>query len=367
MSHEELFYLLALQKTDGIGDALAKKLLVAFGSAEAVFKASIRDLTTSGRIPRAAAANIRSQKSFGAARDELNYILKHNIAVLQFQKPGYPDRLNHCPDAPLLLFSSGTIDLSNPRMIGIVGTRNMTAHGADFTRQFISDLAPLNPVIVSGFAYGIDIVAHQAAVEHGLQTLAIIGSGLARVYPASHKKHVEPICRNGGFLSEFWSNTEPEKENFVKRNRIVAGICEATVVIESAERGGSLITAQFAADYNREVFAVPGRPSDVYSAGCNTLIKTQKAQALTSAADLVYLLNWQLESSVGKPVQKQLFVELDELEQTLYDFLRKRGPEQLDIIALECRIPISKLSSALLQMELKGVIRTLPGKQFESI
>jgi DNA processing protein len=203
-------------------------------------------------------------------------------------------------------------------------------------------------------------------MEHNLQTIGIVAHGLNQVYPAAHKKYVAKMEQNGGFMTEFWSSSNPEKENFVKRNRIVAGMSEATIVIESAEKGGSLITANLANDYNRDVFAVPGRATDKLSQGCNNLIKTQKAHLLTSAADLVYLLNWNLETE-NKTIQKQLFVSLEKDEQIIYDYLVEKGKELLDIIALECDLPIYKISGMLLNMELKGVIRPLPGKLFEAI
>ena len=251
-------------------------------------------------------------------------------------------------------------------MISIVGTRQITSYGTEFCKKLIADLAPLDPIIVSGFAYGVDIVAHQAALEHNLQTIGVLAHGLNQIYPKTHKKYVSKIEENGGFMTEFWSSSNPEKENFVKRNRIVAGISEATIVIESADKGGSLITATMANDYNRDVFAVPGRTTDKYSQGCNTLIKTQKANLLSSAADLIYMLNWDIEKET-KPVQKQLFVSLDEDEQKIYNYLQKNGKELLDTIALKCDFPIYKISGLLLNMELKSVIRPLPGKLFEAI
>jgi predicted Rossmann fold nucleotide-binding protein DprA/Smf involved in DNA uptake len=209
-------------------------------------------------------------------------------------------------------------------------------------------------------------VAHQLAIENGLQTIGVLAHGLNQIYPKTHKKYMAKMEENGGFITEFWSSTNPDKENFVRRNRIVAGIAEATIVIESADKGGSLITANLANDYNRDVFAVPGRVTDKYSQGCNNLIKTQKANVLTTAADLIYILNWDIEKKT-KPIQKQLFVNLEPDEQKIYDFLLKNGKELLDSIALQCDFPIFKISGMLLNMELKGVIRPLPGKLFEAI
>ena len=213
-------------------------------------------------------------------------------------------------------------------------------------------------------------MAHKAAMEHNLQTIGVIAHGLNQVYPKVHKKYVAKMEENGGFMTEFWSTSNPEKENFVKRNRIVAGMTEATIVIESAEKGGSLITANLANDYNRDVFAVPGRTTDKFSQGCNNLIKTQRANLLTSAADVMYILNWELASedkNDKKVIQKQLFVSLENDEQKIYDYLLKSGKQVLDTIALECDFPVFKISSVLLNMELKGVVRPLPGKLFEVI
>jgi DNA processing protein len=270
----------------------------------------------------------------------------------------------------VLLFQSGTVDLQNRKIISIVGTRQMTSYGAEVTKKLIEDLAPLEPIIVSGFAYGVDIYAHQMAMDCGMQTIGVLAHGLNQMYPKAHKKYSVKMEQNGGFITEFWSSSQPDKENFIKRNRIVAGMSEATIVIESAEKGGSLVTANLANDYNRDVFAVPGRTTDKFSQGCNQLIKTQRANLLTSAADLIYLLNWELPTaskSEQKAIQKQLFVTLSAEEQTIYDALQKSGKEAIDVLALTCNLPIYRLSSLLLNMELKGVIRPLPGKMFEAV
>jgi DNA processing protein len=366
MNETELFYLLALQKVEGVGDIVAKKLLSHCGNAESIFKTKSSQLSSIDGIGSVLLSKLKNKTIFEKAEAELKFIKNNEINIAFFQDDNYPSRLKHCIDGPLLLFSSGNIDFSTRKIISIVGTRQITSSGTEFCKKLISDLAPLNPIIVSGFAYGVDIVAHQAAIENNLQTIGVVAHGLDQIYPSVHKKHVAKMEKNGGFMTEFWSGTSPEKENFVKRNRIVAGMSEATIVIESADKGGSLITANLANDYNRDVFAVPGRTSDKFSQGCNNLIKTQKANLLTSAADIVYILNWDLEEK-SKPVQKQLFVTLENDEQKIYDYLLKSGKEILDIIALECDFPIYKISGILLNMELKGVIRPLPGKLFEAI
>lgn len=366
MTEQDLFYLLALQRVEGVGDIMAKKLLTHCGSAEAVFKTKSTQLGAIDGVGSMLLRNLKNQAVFDKANLEMEFIRSNEINVVHFQGENYPERLKHCIDGPLLLFTSGKIDLKNRKIISIVGTRQITSYGTEFCRKLIEDLAPLDPIIVSGFAYGVDIVAHQLAMEHNLQTIGVVAHGLNQIYPKTHKKYVAKVEQNGGFMTEFWSTSNPDKENFVRRNRIVAGMSEATIVIESADRGGSLITANMANDYNRDVFAVPGRVTDKYSQGCNNLIKTQKANVLTSAADLVYILNWDIQAKT-KPVQKQLFVTLEDDEQKVYDFLLKTGKELMDIIALRCDFPIYKISGMLLNMELKGVVRPLPGKLFEAI
>lgn len=368
MQEQELISLLALLNTEGIGDIVAKKLLNHCGTAENVFKASTSQLASIDGIGNTTIKKIKSKTGFNLAESEFNFISSNAISVHYFQSETYPDRLKHCIDSPLLLFSTGNIQLNKHKIISVVGTREVTSYGIDFCKNLIADLAPLQPIIVSGFAYGVDVVAHKAAMENNLQTIGVVAHGLNQIYPKSHKKYVSKMEENGGFMTEFWSTSNPEKENFVKRNRIVAGMCEATIVIESGERGGSLITANFANEYNRDVFAVPGRVSDKYSQGCNNLIKTQRANILTSAADILYMLNWDLEEKMSKNgIQKQLFVALEPEEQHVYDYLLKIGKQPLDIIALACGMQVYKLSSILLNMELKGCIRPLPGKLFEVI
>lgn len=366
MTDQELFSLLALLKVDGVGDITGKKLLNSFEDAGAIFKAKSSQLAAIDGIGSFVMKNLKDKSVFEKAERELSFIKNNNIQVSVFQDENYPEKLKHCIDAPILIFTAGNMDLKKRKIISIVGTRQITSYGTEFCKNLIEDLAPLDPVIVSGFAYGVDIVAHQAAMDHDLQTVGVLAHGLNQIYPRTHKKYMAKMEEKGGFITEFWSDSNPDKEKFVRRNRIVAGMAEATIVIESADKGGSLITANMANEYNRDVFAVPGRVTDKYSQGCNNLIKTQKANVLTSAADLIYMLNWDIKEK-SKSIQKQLFVELNPDEQKIYDFLQTNGKELLDTIAIECEIPIFKLSGVLIGMELKGVIRPLPGKLFESI
>lgn len=372
MTTSDLFYTLALLKVEGVGDIVAKKLINHCGSAEQVFTAKKKQLLTIDGVGEKLYQKLQNKTIFNKAQTELDFIEQYNVSFDFYQEPSYPERLKHCIDAPTILFKSGNITLEEQKIISIVGTRQITGYGIDFTKKLIEELCPFQPIIVSGFAYGVDIVAHQAALDFGLQTIGVLAHGLNQVYPKSHKKYISKMEQNGGFLTEFWSSSSPERENFVKRNRIVAGISEATIVIESAEKGGSLITATMANDYNREVFAVPGRSTDKFSQGCNALIKTQRAHLLESASDLLYMLGWEVETTTAKKketsgLQKQLFVSLEPQEQQVYDYLQQNGKELLDIIALKNEIPTYKMATLLLNLELKGLVRPLPGKVFEAI
>lgn len=366
MSSEELQYVLALQHISNLGDTTAKKLIGHFGSAKNVFQQKKQDLLKIDGIGTYRLRDFTISAHLKAAEEELKFIEENNIKVLYFRDTDYPDKLKHCIDGPVLLFQSGNINLKNQKIISVVGTRKITQSGIAFCEKFIEDLSVLNPIIVSGFAYGVDITAQKAAVANNLQTIGCLAHGLNQIYPKVHKKYVASIEENGGFFTDFWSTDEFDRNNFLKRNRIIAGLSEATVVIESAEKGGSLVTADIANSYNREVFAVPGRPSDKLSKGCNNLIKSQNAHLLNSAADLVYMLNWQPEKET-RPVQKQLFIELEEEEKKVFGFLTKEGKAELDSIALNCNFPTFKTAGILINMELKGVIRPLPGKLFELI
>lgn len=367
MTEHNLLYVLALQNVARIGDITAKKLINNCGSAEAIFKEKKSNLLKIDGIGTTTISDVFSTYHFEEAEKELKYIKDNDIKCLYFMDENYPEKLKHCIDGPILLFQSGEINLKKQRIISVVGTRKITTYGTAFCEQLVEQLAPFNPVIVSGFAYGTDITAQKAALKHNLQTVGCLAHGLNQIYPKVHKKYVADIEKHGGFLTEFWSTSNPDRENFLKRNRIIAGLSEATIVIESAEKGGSLVTADIANSYNRDVFAVPGRTTDSQSVGCNNLIKYQKAQMLTNPMDIPYILNWQLEDNKKPAIQKQLFVELEVDEKAIYNYLKDNSKQQLDTIALECEMPIFKVASLLLNMELKGVIRPLPGKLFEVI
>ncbi|WP_298485275.1 DNA-processing protein DprA [uncultured Maribacter sp.] len=367
MTTTELIAVLRLQRVPNIGDITAKKLIAHCESPEAIFEEKLQNLLKIDGVGTHTLKGVFDAEHLEAAEDEMAYIKRNNLEYSYFMNPDYPSYLKHCIDSPILLFKRGKIDLENRKIISVVGTRNITSYGTAFCEEFIEKIAPLDPIIVSGFAYGVDICVQKAAVKHGLQTIGCLAHGLNQIYPKKHASFAPEIEKNGGFLTEFWSTSNPERENFLKRNRIIAGMTEATVVIESAEKGGSLVTADIAHSYSRDVFAVPGRAKDKYSLGCNNLIKQQKAHMLTSAEDLIYLLDWEVEQKPTPMVQKQLFVELEDKEQAIYNYLQKEGKQLLDTIALQCNIPVYRVSSTLLNMEMKGVIRPLPGKLFEAI
>jgi DNA processing protein len=367
MVRDELIAVLRLQNIPNIGDVTAKKLIAHCGSPAAIFQDRKQRLQKIDGVGSRVLRHLMDKAHLEAAERELEYIGKYDIEYTYFMDKDYPSYLKHCVDSPVLLFKKGKIDLEGKKIISVVGTRNITSYGMSFCEAFIEEIAPLDPVIVSGFAYGVDICIQKAAIKHGLQTIGCLAHGLNQIYPKAHSVYGAEVERNGGFLTEFWSTSNPERENFLRRNRVIAGISEATIVIESAEKGGSLVTAEIANGYNRDVFAVPGRVNDKYSTGCHNLIKQQRAHMLTSASDLIYMLGWELEEKQQQPVQKQLFVEMDVTEKAIYDHLQKKGRQLLDSIALDCKLPIFKVSSILLNMEMKGVVRPLPGKLFEAI
>ena len=264
------------------------------------------------------------------------------------------------------MYSKGTVDYNNQRVISIVGTRKATDYGKDFCNELIKDLVPHNPLIVSGLAYGIDVCAHKAALQHNLPTIGVLAHGLDRLYPAQHKSVASQMLDNGALLSDFKSGTKPDRENFPKRNRIVAGMSDLTIVIESSKKGGSLITAHIANDYNRDVFALPGRIGDSQSEGCNNLIKSHKAALIQSAKDIEYVMGWEVQKK-NTPIQTQLFVELTPEQKTLTAILSKQDKIGIDKLSLLAKMPMSQTTSLLLNLEFDGVVKSLPGKLYKLV
>lgn len=367
MTQNNLLYTLALQHVPNIGDITAKKLIAHCGSAEAVLKEKKQNLLKIDGIGHVILKDLFETSHLEEAENEIKFIEEQKLKVLYFQSKGYPEKLKHCIDGPILLFQSGNVHLTQQPIISIVGTRKITTNGRVFCEALVEALSPYNPIIVSGFAYGTDITAHKAALNYGLQTIGCLAHGLDQIYPKVHKHYMADMEKKGGFLTDFWSSDAFNRNNFLKRNRVIAGLSEATIVIESAEKGGSLVTADIANSYNRDVFAVPGRVTDLQSKGCNNLIKHQKAHMLSDPLDVPYILNWQLGTTEKPSIQKQLFVTLDAEEKAIYRYLKEHDKQLLDVIALNCQMPIFKVASILLNLELKGVVRPLPGKLFEIV
>lgn len=368
MREEELAYLLVLKRLPNIGDIRARELIQKYNSAKEVYYAlkTHRLSKLTNKLPQLSINQLQTWLS--QAYFEIERMQKKNIEFVTIEEEDYPARLKHCVDAPILLFYKGNISWNAPRSISIVGTRNPSSYGLDFCKELIAELEILDVQIVSGLAYGIDIQAHIAAMQHGLETIACLAHGLHTTYPAAHTKYAKSMQEQGGILSEYPTYSRLEKKNFVRRNRIIAGISQATVVIESAKKGGSLLTADMANSYNREVFAVPGKIGSPKSEGCNSLIKTNQARLIQSAADLIYILNWDLEEFfASKPIQIPLLVDLNQEEEALYQILKETGKESMDLLAIKAGISPQKAASLLLSLELKGIVRPLPGKLFETI
>jgi DNA processing protein len=355
---------IALTMVKGIGDITIKTLLNHFGSAEEIFKAKKSHLQKIPYIGSKTADSILSQDSFARAEKELNFIEKYKINAIFINSDNYPKRLRNCHDAPVLLYFKGNANLNNQKIVAIVGTRNATAYGKAFCDNLIVGLQQHGLLVVSGLAYGIDIAAHQASINHHLPTIGVLGHGLDRIYPAVHRNIAEKMLGNGGLLTEFPSETNPDRQNFPKRNRIIAGMADATIVVEAAKTGGALITAEIANSYNKDVFAVPGRSSDEFSEGCNFLIKTNRAQLITRVEDLEYIMGW-IDNKVDQPKKQQkLLLDLNPEEQKIVDIIIEAGSIPIDNLQLKLNITQSKLAMVLLNLEMQSIIISLPGKVY---
>jgi DNA processing protein len=369
MIKDDLKYKIALSLIPKIGHVTAKKLVAYVGSFDGVFSEKKGSLMKIPGIGSVLADSIINSDVIPKAEEEIEFIKKSKITPVFYLDKKYPERLKHCEDAPILIYTLGEMDLNSRKMISIVGTRKATTEGKAFTEKLIKDLKDRNhnPVIVSGLAYGIDAAAHQAALENDLKTIAVLGHGLDIIYPASHKSLAKNIINQGMLVTDFPCKSIRDKTNFIKRNRIIAGLSDATIVIESGEKGGSLITADIANSYNRDVFALPGRVSDKYSKGCNNLIKSNKAAMLTSVEDLEYILGWEPGENKRDAVQKDLFLNLSDDEKLITEILKEQDEITIDKICLKSNMPTSKVSPILLSLEFMGVVKTLPGKSYKLI
>lgn len=367
MITDKTLYRIALTQINGVGVTLARSLMQAVGDEEGVFKESARNLEKIPRISRRLIDEIRNPSVMKRAGEELEFIEKNDIQPLFFTDKDYPQRLTHCIDAPVLLYSKGNATFNPEKVVSIVGTRNVTKYGQDFCQRFIKELSAYFPdiLVVSGLAYGADICAHRSALHNNLTTVAVLGHGLDRIYPAVHRKTAVEMLENGALLTEFPSHTNPDKHNFVKRNRIVAGMADAVVVVESGEKGGSLITADIANSYYREVFAVPGRTTDAMSAGCNNLITGNKAVLLQDAAGFVEQMGWSKSAKPAKPKQKELFLNLTDDEERVFNALNGVESMQVNMLAIQLNTPVAELFMTLLELEMKNVVQALPGGMYK--
>jgi DNA processing protein len=356
-------YLLALTRIPGVGAVLARTLLSHFGVAEAIFNASYKQLLQVEGIGPQLARNIRHFDDFDTSTAELNFVNAHGIQMLVLGDDKYPKRLLHCYDAPIVLFYKGKADLDAQKIVSVVGTRNATANGKLICEELVKGLAEYGALVVSGLAYGIDAAVHKACVKNGLPTLGVLAHGLDRMYPYAHRKLAAEMLKNGGLLTEFPSKSNPDRENFPKRNRIIAGLADATIVVEANIKGGALITADLANSYDREVCAFPGRATDEYSLGCNELIKTNRAHLITHAADIASLLAWDITSPIQKRVSRINWTDRSADEQRILAILAQNTAIPLDGLVLSTGFSQSNLSLVLLDLQLAGIVKILPGNR----
>lgn len=368
---DELQAMLALTCTPHVGTILARRLVEALGTASAVYthRAELPDILPGVRPSLVEALDYPA--AWQRARTETDFIQRHHIRCLTIHDASYPSRLRECEDAPLVIHTLGTANFNAARVVSIVGTRKATDQGRELCAAFVRDLTAAVPdvLIVSGLAYGIDVAAHRASLASGAATVGVLAHGLDRIYPSAHRSVAAQMTAQGGALvTEYMSLTEPERQNFVRRNRIIAGMADAVVVVESAAKGGSLITAEMAQGYNRECFAFPGRPGDDCSRGCNNLIRDNGAALITSAADFLKAMNWDAATVASATVQRQLFVDLTPDEELVLACLRKSDDTlPMDLLSLETDIAAGRLGTLLFQLEMKGLIRTLGGTRYKAI
>lgn len=360
-----LLHQLALSCIPGIGSVLARNLLSYCGDAEEVFKAKTKNLAHIPGIGPKSLQFLKEHSALKRAEQELKFIDKFRIKALFLTDDDYPKRLRNCADAPIVVYFKGNADLNAGKVISIVGTRNATDYGKEICRTLVEDLKVHQPLIISGLAYGIDGAAHKEALKNNIPNVAVLAHGLDRIYPAQHRTMAEKIVDCGGLITEFMSGTIPDRENFPKRNRIIAGLADLTIVVEANIKGGALITAELANSYNRDVFAYPGRINDEFSQGCNFLIKTNRANLMTRLADLEYLMGWTRDQESPLKPQLSLPINLTNDEQIIADILYAKGSLGVDDLTILTGFQQSKLVMIILGMEMQGSIISLPGKVYK--
>jgi DNA processing protein len=361
----DLLYQIALTLIPNIGDVNAKSLVNHFGSAEAIFNAPKKELDVLEGIGKVRAASIKEFKDFSRAEEEIQFIKKYKIKTFFLTDKDYPKRLLNCYDSPSLLYYKGNADLNSSKLIAIVGTRNHNEYGKNICEKLIEELINEEVIIVSGLAFGIDSIAHKTSVKNNIQTIGVLAHGLDRVYPSQNATLAKQMISCGGLLTEYKSNTIPDKQNFPGRNRIVAGISDAIIVIESGLKGGSLITAELGNGYNKDVFAFPGRINDSKSEGCNYLIKNNKAALITCANDVLENMGWKQTKKTSPKKQRELFIELNADEKIVIDILQTQEQVHIDELYFKSKLSSSAVAQALLMLEMQGIVSSLPGKIYK--
>ena len=363
---EHLKYKIALSLIPGIGGILARNLVAYVGSVEGIFSESQNALVKIPGIGEVNARRIKNSTVLGKAEKEIEFIKKHKIDTFFYTDFNFPRKLRNCVDAPILIYSKGKINFDEQRVISIVGTRNATDYGKRVCDEMIQQFSERNYkiVVVSGLAYGIDVQAHKSALKYNVPTVGVVAHGLDRLYPALHKETAKQMLANGGLVTDFTSGTKIDPPNFLRRNRIIAGLADATIVVESAAKGGALVTADIASSYNRDVFAFPGRAGDVYSKGCNQLIRNSGANLIDGIDDLEFFMGWE-NTTKKENIQSSLFVDLNEQEQKIVDLLQKEGELFIDQISAKMGLAASKVSTTLLQLEFKNVLVVMPGQMYK--
>lgn len=363
---EDLLYQVGLTLIPSIGCVRAKILAEKYGTAQNIFKASLRELSLLEGIGTVCAQKIKSFRDFAVAENELSFIDKYNIKPLFITAENYPKRLLNCYDSPTLLYYKGDADLNSSKIIAIIGTRNHSEYGKQITEKFIQDLAAYPLLIISGLAFGIDAVAHKASLKNGLPTIGVLAHGLDQLYPSQHALLARDMLKSGsGLLTEFRTGTNPDKHNFPIRNRIVSGMSDAVIVVETGIKGGSMITAELANGYNKDVFAFPGKVTDQKSAGCNYLIRNNKALLLTEAKELIDIMNWGSQQKPAVKKQKELFIEMNENEKKIVAILEEKESTHIDELNQKSCLSNSAVAAAILNLELRNVILSLPGKLYQ--
>ncbi len=369
MDLNELQYQIGLTLIEGIGDVNAKSLLAYCGSAQEVFRQKKTHLLKVPGIGEIHARSIVGSKDvLKRTEEEIKFIKKYKITPLFFTDENYPQRLKYCSDSPILLYYKGNANLNKEKIVGVVGSRKPSDYGKEKTQELISELKSTNAIVLSGLAYGVDAWAHKCAIDEGMETVGVLGHGLDRIYPQLHEKMAKKMITQGGLLTDFMSGTNPDAVNFPKRNRIVAGLCDALVVVESKRKGGSLITATIANSYNKDVFAFPGRAGDLLAEGCNGLIKQNRATLIENAADLIYAMQWEEEEKKSKKnKQIPLMINLSDDEKIIMNAFGDKTEMHIDEICHVSQMTISKTASVLLQMEFSNLIRSKPGKMYAAM